>query len=65
LIRRGEGVEAIKRGSLRHVAYDNGRDLIKPSKDYEKLIEILKPYRETQQARRVFEKNKNDCGGNR
>jgi hypothetical protein len=36
------------------VAHDNGRELIKPSKDYEKLMEILKPCRENQ-ARRVFE----------
>jgi hypothetical protein len=54
LIRSNGGVEAIKRGALRHVAHDNGRELIKPSKDYEKLMGILKPYRENQ-ARRVFE----------
>jgi hypothetical protein len=54
LIRSNDGVEAIKRGSLRHVAHDNGRELMKPSRDYEKLIGILKPYRENQ-ARHVFE----------
>jgi hypothetical protein len=54
LIRSNDGVEAIKRGSLRHVAHDNGRELIKPSKDYEKLMRILKPYRKTQ-VRHVFE----------
>jgi hypothetical protein len=54
LIRSNGGVEAIKRGALRHVAHDNGRELIKPSKDYGKLMEILKLYRENQ-AGRVFE----------
>ena len=54
LIKTNNGTETIKRGALRHVAHDNGRDLIKPSRDYEKLMGILKPYRESQ-ARRVFE----------
>jgi hypothetical protein len=54
LVQGNNGVEAIKRGALRHVAHDNGRDCTKPSKDYEKLMEILKPYRGTQ-ARHIFE----------
>jgi hypothetical protein len=54
LIKSNDGIQAIKRGALRHVAHDNGRDFIKPSKDYEKLMEILKPYRENQ-ARHIFE----------
>jgi hypothetical protein len=54
LIKTNNGAEAIKRGSLRHVAHGNGRDCIKPSRDYEKLMGILEPYRENQ-ARRIFE----------
>jgi hypothetical protein len=54
LIKTNNGAEAIKRGSLRHVAHGNGRDCIKPSKDYEKLMGILKPHRENQ-PRRIFE----------
>jgi hypothetical protein len=54
LIKSNNGVETIKRGALRHVAYDNGRDRIKPSRDYEKLMGVLKPYRESR-ARRIFE----------
>lgn len=45
LIKGKDGIEAIKRGTLRHLANRNGRLLTKPSRDYEKLMEILKPGR--------------------
>jgi hypothetical protein len=55
LIKTKNGVEAIKRGALRHVAHNNGRYFAKPSRDFEKLMGIVKPYRENQAALYIFE----------
>ena len=47
----------IKRGSLRNLASPNGRGsygVIKKSRDYEIIINILKPYREKIQAEKQF-----------
>lgn len=46
LIKGKGGVEKIERGSLSPLAHENGRGSIKPSVDFEKLMTILKPYRE-------------------
>ena len=44
----------IKRKSLRHLVSKNGRDIAKPSKDYEKIMAVLLPRREEIQNMHKF-----------
>jgi hypothetical protein len=49
-----ENLFSIKRGTLRHLANDNGRSIKKKSKDYEKILDLLQQPREQIQNNKKF-----------